>query len=160
MQQGSSTSVGGAALSITSVHNALAVDEMAAAPGDVFFVADITLADSGASTALSLNPVLFAVTTDQSLVYTFANVPVSNECSSDVSVASGGCAECASDANIDGSACAQFLYDYNRTCGLAWPNCGDMDTCECEPLEDTAACQSLWNSEMSCIVQQCTSSCT
>ncbi|HEX4452138.1 MAG TPA: DUF4352 domain-containing protein [Kofleriaceae bacterium] len=91
---GSGSSSAGVELTIGSASSTDEISSVMPQAGDVFIIVDITLANSGAKAALSTNPVLFTVTSDQALVYNAAPVEPPNACDSSVSVASGGTMSC------------------------------------------------------------------
>jgi hypothetical protein len=92
---GSGSSSAGVELTIGSASSTNDISSVMAQGSDVFVIVDITLENSGAKAALSTNPVLFTVTSDQALVYNAAPVDPPNACDSSVSVASGGMMSCA-----------------------------------------------------------------
>jgi hypothetical protein len=91
---GSGSSSTGVELTIGSASSTNEISSVMAQAGDVFVIVDIALANSGAKTALSTNPVLFTVTSGQALVYNAAPVEPPNACDSSVSVANGGMMSC------------------------------------------------------------------
>jgi hypothetical protein len=92
---GSGSSSEGVDLTIGSASSTNEISSVMAQGSDVFVIVDITLKNTGAKAALSTNPVLFTVTSDQALVYNAAAVEPPNACDSSVSVANGGTMSCA-----------------------------------------------------------------
>jgi hypothetical protein len=106
---GSGSSSAGVDLTIGSASSTNEISSVMASGSDVFVIVDITLANSGARAALSTNPVLFTVTSDQALVYNAAAVEPPNACDSSVSVANGGMMSCALAFQVPASATLKTL---------------------------------------------------
>ena len=106
---GSGSSSAGVELAIGSAATTNEISSVTAQTGDVFVLVDITLANSGANVALSTNPVLFTVTSDQALVYNAAAVSPPNACEASVSVANGGMMACSLAFEVPSSAALATL---------------------------------------------------
>jgi hypothetical protein len=128
---GGSTSSGAFSLTVDSATEPGDIGTLAPTSGNVWVVVDLTLANTGSSTPLSVDPVLFSLQTSQSLVVTASPVNVASECSTTVSVASGGHLECKVAFQVpDSQTPTDLLYDDLR---------GDKATASLPPIDTSAA---------------------
>ncbi len=84
----------GVGLSIDSATSAASINAIQASAGHSFIIIELTMNNTGAKVPLSINPVLFSLSTDQSLDYLPSAAQPSDGCDPSVSVGSGGKMQC------------------------------------------------------------------
>jgi hypothetical protein len=218
----SGESTAGVSLTVGSASSPATVGGLSPTTGGFFVVVDLTLKNTGATTPLSTNPVLFSLLTSQALVVSASPAQATGECSASVSVANGGQDACsvafqvpsgqtattlvyddqrgdkatapvpmiampsaacetyvgwlahgASDACLacvgdnggvpDGGTppCASAVEVYEATCKSCGTTCtsSGVDPCTCELGCDSASCQALFDTYVSCVTSACAAMC-
>lgn len=143
-----STSSGGVGLSVASTISPSKISDIAPAAGSFFAEVDLTLHNTGSSSPLSANFVLFALATDKSLVLNTSPTSgaVSPECSPMTSVAEGGQFECKVAFEVPtGQTPTTLLYDDKQGHKASAPVPGIPPSSACDKwiaaAEGSAACQ-------------------